>query len=319
MKNRYYEYVRTIAEEGSFSRAAQKLYISQPALSAAVKKLERELHGVPLFDRAVTPVKLTKAGRFYLEKAEIIDRLESEIDLYFSTQAGKRSGTLTIGSASFFCTYVLPEILRGYHDVNPECEIDMMETNVDQADSRLRKGEIDLLLDVEKMDEESFESMGLGKEYILLAVPASFSVNEELKDCRISRESIITRDFLKGDVPAVDLKLLKDEPFLLLKKKNDICRRAEEMCRRAGFEVKAGLRLDQMLTAYNIARNSQNGATFFRDTILRHTEPTDRLCYYWIDDPLSERDILISWRKTPGLSTLGEDFVKYLLLKRGII
>ena len=319
MKNRYYEYVRTIAEEGSFSRAAQKLYISQPALSAAVKKLERELHGVPLFDRAVTPVKLTKAGRFYLEKAEIIDRLESEIDLYFSTQAGKRSGTLTIGSASFFCTYVLPEILRGYHDVNPECEIDMMETNVDQADSRLRKGEIDLLLDVEKMDEESFESMGLGKEYILLAVPASFSVNEKLKDCRISRESIINRDFLKGDVPAVDLKLLKDETFLLLKKKNDICRRAEEMCRRAGFEVKAGLRLDQMLTAYNIARNSQNGATFFRDTILRHTEPTDRLCYYWIDDPLSERDILISWRKTPGLSTLGEDFVKYLLLKRGII
>ena len=91
------------------------------------------------------------------------------------------------------------------------------------------------------------------------------------------------------------------------------------MCRRAGFEVKAGLRLDQMLTAYNIARNSQNGATFFRDTILRHTEPTDRLCYYWINDPLSERDILISWRKSPGLSALGEDFVKYLLLKRNII
>ena len=173
MKNRYYEYVRTIAEEGSFSRAAQKLYISQPALSAAVKKLEKELHGVPLFDRTVTPVTLTKAGRFYLEKAEVIDRLESEIDLYFSSQAGKRSGTLTIGSASFFCTYVLPGILRGYHEVNPECEIDMLETNVDQADSRLRKGEIDLLLDVEKMDEESFESMVLGKEYILLAVPVS--------------------------------------------------------------------------------------------------------------------------------------------------
>ena len=86
MKNRYYEYVRTIAEEGSFSRAAQKLYISQPALSAAVKKLEKELHGVPLFDRTVTPVTLTKAGRFYLEKAEVIDRLESEIDLYFSSQ-----------------------------------------------------------------------------------------------------------------------------------------------------------------------------------------------------------------------------------------
>ena len=41
--------------------------------------------------------------------------------------------------------------------------------------------------------------------------------------------------------------------------------------------------------------------------------------YYWIDDPLSERDILISWRKSPGLSALGDDFVKYLLLKRSIL
>ena len=53
---REYEYVMEIAKEGSFSKAAQNLYISQPALSGAIKKIEKELYGIPLFDRTVTPV-----------------------------------------------------------------------------------------------------------------------------------------------------------------------------------------------------------------------------------------------------------------------
>ena len=55
---REYEYVMEIAKEGSFSKAAQKLYVSQPALSGAIKKLEKDLYGIPLFDRAVTPVAI---------------------------------------------------------------------------------------------------------------------------------------------------------------------------------------------------------------------------------------------------------------------
>ncbi len=59
MKNRSFEYVYTVFQEGSFSKAAAKLYISQPALSAAIKKVETELYGVPLFNRGVNPVTLT--------------------------------------------------------------------------------------------------------------------------------------------------------------------------------------------------------------------------------------------------------------------
>lgn len=65
---REYEYVMEIAKEGSFSKAAQKLYISQPALSGAIKKIEKELYGISLFDRNVNPVALTPAGQYYLEK-----------------------------------------------------------------------------------------------------------------------------------------------------------------------------------------------------------------------------------------------------------
>ena len=314
MSSRNYEFVAAIAREGSFSGAARKLYISQPALSAAIKKLEAELHGVPLFDRSVTPVALTKAGEFYLEKAEQVDRLEREIDDYFASVAGKKSGTLNIGAASFFCTYLLPELLRRYRTVNPDCGIHMREVSAEQSETLLKRGEADLIMDVEQMDPEVFESVRLYREYLLVAVPASFPVNDKLKAYRITREQIIDRSFTEPGTPELDLRELQKEPFLLLKKHNDMYRRAMEMCRRAGFVPKTELYLDQMLTAYNIARNSQNGVTFFRDTILRYTEPTERLCYYLPKDRLSERDILLSWKKTPGLTSLGEDFVKFLML-----
>ena len=54
MKNRSFEYVYTVFQEGSFSKAAAKLYISQPALSAAIKKVETELYGVPFLTAALT-------------------------------------------------------------------------------------------------------------------------------------------------------------------------------------------------------------------------------------------------------------------------
>ena len=88
MKNHDYEYVQTIVQEGNFSKAAQKLYISQPALSAAIKKIEKDLNGIPLIDRSVNPVRLTAEGEYWLEKAREIDRIEKQIRDHFAAAAG---------------------------------------------------------------------------------------------------------------------------------------------------------------------------------------------------------------------------------------
>ena len=99
---REYEYVMEIAKEGSFSKAAQKLYVSQPALSGAIKKLEKDLYGIPLFDRAVTPVALTPAGQYYLEQARKIYELRNEIEHHFADLAGIRTGIINIGTSGYF-------------------------------------------------------------------------------------------------------------------------------------------------------------------------------------------------------------------------
>ena len=65
---REYEYVMEIAKEGSFSKAAQNLYISQPALSGAIKKIEKELYGNPALRPHGDSGRLTPGGQYYLEQ-----------------------------------------------------------------------------------------------------------------------------------------------------------------------------------------------------------------------------------------------------------
>ena len=290
---REYEYVMEIAKEGSFSKAAQKLYISQPALSGAIKKIEKELYGISLFDRNVNPVALTPAGQYYLEKTRKIYELSNEMEQHF-----------------------LPEVIRGYCRLNPKCRINVTETDISGMDAGLRTGQFDITMDVEALDPEMFESVTLGYEYMIMAVPASFAVNEKLKEFQISRESILERSFLDEAVRAVDLSKVSKEPFLMLKKNQDSYKRSMDICAHAGFEPKVIMYFDQLQTAYNVARSGQSGIIFFRDALLKYTEKTEKLCYYKIGDPLAKRAILLSMKRYPGVGATVDDFIKYILLAK---
>ena len=314
MKSRDYEYVMAVSQEGSFSRAARRLYISQPALSAAIRKLEAELHDIPLFDRSVSPVVLTPEGHFWLEKARSISELENEIEEHFSSIAGVRKGTISVGSSAYFCAYMLAGIIHRFKELTPGCEITLTECSAASMEAGLRDGRLLLGIDVEKPDSALFDLTELGHEYLLLGVPSSFHINEKLQDSALNREQILSRSFLDASVPAVDLSLFADQPFILMKKTQDSYERALAICRQAGFEPRVSLYMDQLLTAYNVARNDQGACVFFRDTILRYTEPTERLKYYKLDSPLSKRSIWLSVRKTPKPSRLTEDFIKFVML-----
>ena len=72
------EYVYAVYQERSFTKAAQKMFLSQPALSAMVKKAEKKI-GTPIFDRSTSPLRLTPAGEYYIEQAEKILRIQQTI------------------------------------------------------------------------------------------------------------------------------------------------------------------------------------------------------------------------------------------------
>ena len=305
----YREYITAVARCRSFSKAAELLHVSQPWLSSAVKKTEQEL-GLALFDRSTNPVSLTEAGRYYVEQAERVSGIEEEMRQRFAQLRELSGRQLRIGSSMFFCAYVLPDLLSEFRGSHPDVKVLLTEGSAVDLSEKLLKGELDLMLGVEKPQQKGIVSELWSSEEILLAVPAANPINESLKEYCYSFEALLNRNLPGGRRQAVPLFRFAREPFLLLDDLHDIHGRSLEICRRAGFVPPVKLQLSQMMTAYYLVCEGQ-GVSFLRASIPEYAAPTDNVVFYELDDPLAVRNIYLSYVKREG-SALREELIRYL-------
>lgn len=110
---RILEYIYEVYREQSFSRAAQKLYLSQPSLSLTIKRYENEI-GVQIFDRSTAPVKLTDAGEVVMEYIQRILATERDMQAYLDDYRELKTGNLTLGAAHMFSSYLLPHLIARF-------------------------------------------------------------------------------------------------------------------------------------------------------------------------------------------------------------
>lgn len=163
------EYVYAVYEEGGFSRAARKLCISQPSLSANVKRIENKI-GYPLFDRAGSPVKLTECGEKYIRSAKEIMRVETEFSDYINDLGQLRTGSLALGAGSLYAAWVLPQLLGAFSGMYPHIKVDLLEENTSELALLLQTGRIDLMLDNCQLDRKLYECVICREEVLFLAV-----------------------------------------------------------------------------------------------------------------------------------------------------
>lgn len=143
MELRHLRYFVGVAEHGSVSRAAEKLFIAQPALSAQIRQLEEEL-GVRLFVRLPRGVRLTQAGESFLEDAKaILARAQQATVRARERQSGQRA-TLRLGLVPSTTHSVLPGLLQRVRDSGLVANIEVREMITSQQLQALRNDEIDL-------------------------------------------------------------------------------------------------------------------------------------------------------------------------------
>ena len=150
--NRNQECILTIFEEGSFSKAADRLFVSQPALSIIVKKTEEEL-GISLFNRNSKPIKLTAAGEYYIEYIRKLQTAEEELAEQLNGLREQEAGTLNIGGSNFFCSYKLPEIFMQFKERYPKYKVALTEGNPQYLSQLLQNSDLDLIVGVEQLDK----------------------------------------------------------------------------------------------------------------------------------------------------------------------
>ena len=107
------DYIYEIYRCGSFSAAARNLYITQPAISIAVKKEEQEL-GQPIFERSSSRLLLTDAGRAYIDAVEKLHRIEEDLKVYCNDLSNLKTGALRIGASSFFLSSIVLPVAAEY-------------------------------------------------------------------------------------------------------------------------------------------------------------------------------------------------------------
>ena len=198
------DYVYAVWQEKSFSAAARKLFVSQPALSASVRKVEREL-GLPIFDRSTTPLQLTDAGRAYIEAAERIFRIKRDLKSYCDDLAGLESGTLRLGGTNFFASCFLPPMIEAFSRRHPHIALSVTESDSADLFDKLTTEELDIIVDSGVCDDSLYETVPFYQDHILLSVPAAFPINERFPDYRLTRQDILMGRHLGPSVPAVPL------------------------------------------------------------------------------------------------------------------
>lgn len=161
-----------IAKQGSFSRAGQKLFRSQPAVSAQIRLLEQE-YGQKLFDRVGKSIQLTSAGEALLEYAGKLLTLRNESLRAVADQASTPRGTLAIGANEATCLYVLPNIFAEYHRLHPNVQISIYRNFSHKVIEKIESGSIDVGIVTLPVKSPSLRVHPIFRDRIMLMVSPS--------------------------------------------------------------------------------------------------------------------------------------------------
>ena len=288
-------YVLAVWQEGSFSRAAEKLFISQPSLSASIRR-EEEAVGAPIFDRSVKPLKLTPCGEEYVRAAEQILSVQQQFDTYLNDTGELKTGSLAIGGSNLYASWVLPELLSRFSSRYPGIKIELTEESSRELEHLLQNGTIDLMLDNAALDPSVYDRQIYREETLLLAVPEEFPVNQAQKSRQIPLEAVLDGSFHSSRFSPASLQAFRGIPFILMKPDNDTGERAIAICRENAFQPKVLFRLDQQMTSYNIAISGM-GAAFISDTLIRQVPFRGRIALYKLDSQHTRRHLSFWWKR----------------------
>jgi DNA-binding transcriptional LysR family regulator len=290
MDFRQLQYMLKVAEERSFSKAAQKLYIAQPSLSQYIQKLEQQL-GVLLFDRSITPLRLTYAGELYIETAKKMLDLKDQLSQQMEDIANFKKGRLTIGLSSFRTTYIIPMVLPLFHESFPGIEVILLEGTSSEIESLAIKGATDISIMTLPINEGLFSYEAVLTEEILVAIPPNHPRFASYKHNKIN------------------LYELRDEPFILLKQNQKLHHIAANLCKQSGFKPKVILESESIEAAHALTTAGM-GITFVPDTLTHFHKIIKPPLYFSINELTPIRQVVVGYRKGRYLSKAANEFIE---------
>ena len=302
------QYVYTVYQEGSFSKAAEKLYLTQPALSTAIHKVEQSI-GMPLFDRKRKPIRLTDAGEIYVDTIRKMMLLEQEQQQRLNDIQNLVTGSIRLGGTHYLIAYILPQILASFSRQYPGVTLEIQERSSYELAGMLANRELDVTFNCDPEFVQMFPRQEMFEDHVLLAVPATAPFNSLYPECALTAAQVLAERHTSPDCPRLRLTAFADLEFILLRKGNNLHERAWQMFREADIQPKIKMDLNQLVTAFHLAEAGM-GATFVSDRIVRPQNTALR--YYPLDSALASRMFYILLPKDAYVPVAVRRFVEHI-------
>jgi DNA-binding transcriptional LysR family regulator len=199
--------LKAIAAEGSFKRAADSLYVSQPAVSLQVQNLERQLD-VPLFDRGGRRAQLTEAGHLLLDYGEKILTLCQETCRALEDLQNLQGGSLIVGASQTTGTYLLPRMIGAFRQTYPDVAVQLHVHSTRRTSWSIANGQIDLAIiggEVPPELQESLEIIPYAEDELALILPTSHPL---AKLASIQKEDLYRLQFITLDSQSTIRKVI---------------------------------------------------------------------------------------------------------------
>ena len=281
MDIRALRYFVELVREQSFTRASEKLFVTQPTISKMIRNMEEEL-GQPLLSRSGRRFTLTDSGRVLFNRAQTILAEMQQLEDELADLQSLKHGRLTLGIPPMV-GHVYADLIRAYRTRYPGVELSLVEYGGRRIEQAVLEGELDLAITMLPTREE-----------------AALSALD--LDCYPIRVVLPALPRWHDDAP-LQLDALQDEPFLLYTRAFTLSERLEQACQQAGFEPQVAARSSQWDFLIAMVRSGM-GVAFLPEPVCHRLTP-DGLVLRPLAPELSWR-LGVIWPKDRYLSRTAE-------------
>lgn len=301
MNMKQLRYVLVLAHEGSFSRAADSLNITQPSLSQYIKKIEKEL-GVELFDRSGGDVRITDAGRIYIEVGRKILDLEKQMERKFEDLSQYRTGSIVIGLSPNRCLHLMPEVVRRFQQLYPGMHLVLEERVGASLLDDAEHGQFDLCIATLPVNEKVFCCRPMMREEVILAVNRNTELFRRLE--RVARK---TKNRLH---PAVDFRELDGERMVTLYEEQPTQKALDQICASTGIRVRNAVECRSIESQFAMIKAGIG--TGLVPSVMSKFSSAEQIAFFSFVESVPYRDIAVIYRRGQYLSRATEDLIGIL-------
>lgn len=296
-------YFITAAKELNFTKAAEKLYISQQALSNHIASLEKEV-GLTLIDRKA-PMKLTYAGDIFYKYAVQMEESYHALMEELNDLKEEKRGELTVGISHTRGRLILPKVLPVFMKKYPHIEVRVLEGNTKELAQALEEGTVDMAVGPGPRENPEMTYIRLQSEEVVLAVSEElFRRYDEEEQRRMKQE--LTES---GKISS-----LKNIPFLLNKEGNISRQIADAIFQEEGMKPHTVIETENIETLGEMCA-SGIGAAFYPSSLLKTVMMDDglgELQIFELNYPCTHMELSVSYRKNRYLTAAMKEMLRIM-------